>query len=114
MTPDELIAAEVRAEMARQRITQTQLAREVFSSYPQFIQARVSGRVPFGAWDLVRVADYLGVDVVQFLNAPKAHRPPAAAAPNGTAHPYVNFHGSSFYDVGGYEPRGNAALRAAA
>lgn len=116
MGPDELIAAEVRAEMARQRVTQTELAREVFDTYAQFIQARVSGRVPFGAWELVRVADYLGVDVVKFLSAPK-RRPPGDTPGNGddlAATGSLDFHGSTSYDVGGYEPRGNAALRAAA
>jgi hypothetical protein len=73
-TPDQLIAAEVRAEMARQRVSQTKLAREVFQAYPQFIQARCSGAVPFTAVELLKVADYLDVDVVQFLSA--THKKP--------------------------------------
>src|SRR6266576_158045 len=69
LTADQLIAAEVRAEMARQHVTQTELAREVFGMLPHFIQPRCAGAVPFSAVELLKVADYLGVDVVQFRAA---------------------------------------------
>jgi len=80
-TPDQLIAAEVRAEMARQRTSQTQLARDVFHTYPMFVHARVTGQVPFTAWQLLQVADYLHVDVCQFLAAAKRPTPDDGAPP---------------------------------
>jgi hypothetical protein len=103
-TPDELIAAEVRAEMARQKVTQTKMAREAFGSYPQFLQARCAGVVPFSAWELMKVADYLRVDVVQFLDAAK-HTPPDE--PPRT----LNFHGSSLYDDENVRGLGKPLLR---
>jgi hypothetical protein len=109
MTPDELIAAEVRAEMARQRITQKQMARDVFGTYPQFVHARVTGQVPFGAWELVRVADYLEVDVVVFLNAPKRQNPGPTISPGN-----IDFHGSASYGVRHLPTRGNTPLARAA
>ena len=64
---DQRVAAEVRAEMARQNVKQTKLAREVFGKYQQWFQARVAGDVPFSALELLDIADYLHVDVQQFL-----------------------------------------------
>lgn len=69
------IAAEIRAEMARKNITQTRLAEEVFDTYPQKIQSRVKGHVPLGAAELLAIADFLGTDVVKFLNAAKGEPP---------------------------------------
>jgi hypothetical protein len=53
--------------MARQNVKQTKLARDVFGKYQQWFQARVAGDVPFSALELLDIADYLHVDVQQFL-----------------------------------------------
>lgn len=68
-TMDRLIAEEVRVEMSRQRIKQTEIARNVFGKRPQWFQVRVSGEVPMTSAELLKVADYLGVSVVKFLSA---------------------------------------------
>lgn len=70
-----LIAAEVRAEMARQNITQTAIARNVLGTYPSKAQPRFKGLIPFTAAELLAIADYLDTDVVQFLAAAKGNRP---------------------------------------
>jgi hypothetical protein len=61
------IGTEVRVEMARRGVKQTQLAREKFGQSQQWLWDRISGRVPFSVTELIDVADYLGVDVVLFL-----------------------------------------------
>ena len=114
MTPDELIAAEVRAELARQRISQKQLAFDVFGTYPQFVHARVTGKVPFGAWELVRVANYLRVDVVQFLNAAKLSGPDLPPKEWDNPMGGIDFHGSPSYGLSGHPGRTNTALALAA
>lgn len=84
---DQRVAAEVRAEMARQNIKQTKLAREVFGKYQQWFQVRVSGEVPFTALELLDIADYLHVDVQQFLIAGRPNPSPRNGSPTVA---YVN------------------------
>jgi transcriptional regulator with XRE-family HTH domain len=64
----EVIAAEVRAEMARQQKLQSALG-ELLGLPQQSISRRLRGEIPFRAEELVRVADWLGVPVSQFLPA---------------------------------------------
>jgi hypothetical protein len=78
---DQRVAAEVRAEMARQNVKQTKLAREVFGKYQQWFQVRASGDVPFGALELLDIADYLHVDVGQFLAAGRLGPSPQNGSP---------------------------------
>src|SRR5215831_14501895 len=95
-TPDQRIGAAVRDEITLQRRTMTELAREVFHAPVWFMQGRCSGRTPFGAWELVQVADYLHVDVCQFLNAAKQGTPGDGAPPPAG----IRFHdGRASYDV---------------
>jgi transcriptional regulator with XRE-family HTH domain len=56
----DLVAAEVRAEMGRRRISGAELARAI--GEPQAsLQRRLSGRYPFDVDLLARIADYLDV-----------------------------------------------------
>lgn len=69
--PDKLqdaIAAEVRAEMARQNKTQRELGAAI--GLPQAsVCKRLSGESPFRAYELVRVAAFLGRPITQFASA---------------------------------------------
>ncbi len=56
------IAAEVRAELARQRKTQGDLA-TALGLTPHTIGRRLSGDVPFSAAEVAVAAKWLGVDV---------------------------------------------------
>lgn len=69
-TLHEFVASEVRAEMARKRMSGAALARSLDVS-PQWVSYRLSGQVPFDVAELARVAEVLGVEVSQFL-APAA------------------------------------------
>jgi transcriptional regulator with XRE-family HTH domain len=62
----ERVAAEVRAEMARQRRTQAELAAAVGLS-PQSIGRRLSGEHPFDVEELERAAAWLDVSVSSLL-----------------------------------------------
>ncbi len=69
--PDSLtlrVAAEVRAEMARQHMTQTRLAEVMGISQPQVGQ-RLKGQIAFDTDELERIADALGVPVVPLFAA---------------------------------------------
>ncbi|HZN72438.1 MAG TPA: helix-turn-helix transcriptional regulator [Micromonosporaceae bacterium] len=63
------IAAEVRAELARQQKTQRQ-AGEVLDLPQPSVQLRLKGERAFRAEELVKLAAWLGVPVEQFLPAP--------------------------------------------
>ncbi|MEU4592589.1 MULTISPECIES: helix-turn-helix domain-containing protein [Micromonospora] len=65
------IAAEIRAEMARKRMTQRDLADKLGIAQPA-VQLRLSGQRPFRAEELVVIAGALGVEPGQFLPAPAA------------------------------------------
>ena len=69
---DRAVAAEVRAEMARQKpngITQELVARDVFGQGQQWLQRRLAGNPALSGAELVAIADYLKVDVVPWLAA---------------------------------------------
>ena len=61
-----MIAAEVRAEMARQNRTQRDLAERLGITQPS-VQLRLSGQRPFRAEELPVIADWLGVPASQLL-----------------------------------------------
>jgi transcriptional regulator with XRE-family HTH domain len=73
----EYVAGEVRAEMARQRVSQRQLAAQLGLSQVQ-IQRRLAGRIEFRPSELDRAAELLGVPVTQLL--PSAPAASASAA----------------------------------
>lgn len=60
------VAAEMRAEVARQQLTQSQLGERM--SRPQWwVSRRLTGAVPFTTEELVMFAEALGVPVTRFL-----------------------------------------------
>ncbi len=65
-TYNDRVAGEVRAELARQRMSQADLASRVGVSQV-FISRRLTGAVSFSVKELERVAEALKVDVAQFL-----------------------------------------------
>lgn len=65
------VAAEVRAELARQRISQQLLAAKLGVSQ-QWVSRRIAGTVAFDVDELARIARLLGVPMAQFLPAPAA------------------------------------------
>lgn len=65
------IAAEVRAEVARQSKSLRELGPVLGLTHESFNQ-RLGGKVPFRADELVLLADALGVPAEQFLRIPSA------------------------------------------
>ena len=66
VTAAQRTAANVRAEMARKRITQTKLADSLGCSQGA-ISRRLLGRVPFDLNELERVAGQLGVKITDLI-----------------------------------------------
>ena len=64
-----LVAAEVRAHLARQRISGRQAAFALGWKQP-YIARRLSGDIPFDVTDLAKIADLLGVPVTSFFGTP--------------------------------------------
>lgn len=79
---DSRIVAEVRAEIARQGrpMTQKEMALAVFGETQAWLSRRLTGVVPFTPGELLQLADWLDVDVVQFLIPGKPATPTEAAA----------------------------------
>jgi transcriptional regulator with XRE-family HTH domain len=65
-TPAEQVAANLRAEIARQRISQRDLANYLGLSQ-QSVSARLLGRIPLDVNELVRVAEFLNVPLGTLL-----------------------------------------------
>lgn len=65
-TPTAATGANVRAEMARQGVTQADLAARLHVSQTQ-VSARLRGRVPFDVNELVLIAATLGVPLAALL-----------------------------------------------
>lgn len=67
MTPTEYaeaVAAEVRAELGRQRKSGSDLAK-VLGISPQSIGRRLSGEIAFDVAELSRIATWLGIEIKQ-------------------------------------------------
>lgn len=71
------VAAAVRAEMARQRVSQQQLAERLGWSQ-QKISRRLNGDVPFGLDELTEVAVAVDSSAADILTAGLSSRPVAA------------------------------------
>lgn len=71
------VAAEVRAEVARQRLTHKRLAELLGLSQPQ-ITKRLNGVIAMNTTELDRIADALGVPVERLLSAPSSVQAGAA------------------------------------
>lgn len=65
-SPAERIAAEVRAELARQQRTQSELAKALHLSQ-QAISRRMTGLIPFDVAQLHEIASFLGVPVSRLM-----------------------------------------------
>lgn len=70
---DQLVAGEIRAELARQRMTQADLATQLGVSRP-WLSRRLSGETPLSVGDMVVIAEALDVPVAT-LTAPVDERP---------------------------------------
>ena len=64
--PSEIVAAEVRAELARRKIPQSGLV-AVLGMSEVSVSRRLRGETPFDINELVAVAEFLGVPVARFL-----------------------------------------------
>jgi len=67
MQPHELVAAEVRAELARQQLSGVRAARALGWTQ-NYLSVRLRGDVEFGVTDLVKIADLLEVPVSMFFD----------------------------------------------
>lgn len=67
------VAAEVRAELGRQQITQHQLAARLGWA-PALLSRRLTGRTPLRTDDIERIAQVLGVPLSQLIPVEGASR----------------------------------------
>lgn len=63
---DLTVAGEIRAELARQRVTQTELVRRLGVSRPWLVR-RLSGETPLSMTDVATIAELLEVPVTQLV-----------------------------------------------
>jgi len=59
---EEVIASSARAELSRGGIAQAEVARLLGMSQ-QSVSRRLHGTIPFSAGELMKIANYLGVDI---------------------------------------------------
>ena len=69
MMTHEIVAAEVRAQMARQRVTSRSIARRMGWS-GTYLSRRLTGSVAFNVTDLAAIAGLLDLPVSAFLESP--------------------------------------------
>lgn len=81
-TLTQLVATEIRVQMARAEIRQSQLARDI-SKTEQWLSVRLRGRQPIDLNDLHLIARGLGVPVHQLLPPPEIAE--GAAGPTAIA-----------------------------
>lgn len=83
-TLTQLVATEIKVEMARQDLRQSQLARKMGVT-EQWLSVRLRGRQPIDLNDLARIAHALGVEVHRLLPEPEVANtlwnPPPADRP---------------------------------
>lgn len=65
----DLVAGQVRAEMARARVSAVQLGAKI-GKPARYISRRLTGDVPFDTEDLALISEALGVDVLDLMRAP--------------------------------------------
>jgi hypothetical protein len=80
MESHELVAAEVRAELARQQLSGVRAARELGWTQ-NYISVRLRGTVPFDVNDLIKIANLLEVPVERFFQVPGGIGRPARYTP---------------------------------
>jgi transcriptional regulator with XRE-family HTH domain len=69
LTAAESVAAEVRAQLARQKISGRQAAAQLGWTQP-YMSRRLTGEIPFNVADLAALAELLGVPAKRFLEGP--------------------------------------------
>lgn len=69
----ENIAGEVRAELARRRLTGRKIARALGMS-EVYVSRRLTGQVPFNVNDLSAIAELLDVPISRFFESPNVVR----------------------------------------
>ena len=74
------VAAEVRAEMARSRLSGNRLA-QIAGKSQAYWSRRISGEVAFDVDDLGTIADVLGIDVATFFGVDAGN--PRPGGPDG-------------------------------
>ena len=67
MSPNEVVAAEIRAEMARRQCRQADLT-QVLGVSQSGVSARLAGRIPLSVTDLVLIAHWLEIDPARLLS----------------------------------------------
>ncbi|MGH2866781.1 MAG: helix-turn-helix domain-containing protein [Solirubrobacteraceae bacterium] len=72
------VASEVRANLARRRISASRAAKELGWSQP-YLSRRLNGRAPFDVIDLERLAELLDIEVIDFFAFPML-----SSSPSGT------------------------------
>lgn len=65
-TLGESVSVQIRIELARQNVSQSELARRC-GWIPQYLHRRMAGEVPWTLEELQRVAKELGIDPQQFV-----------------------------------------------
>ena len=78
MAPHEIVAAEVRAELARQQMSGVRAARALGWTQ-NYISMRLRGAIPFSIADLTAVAQLLEVPVTTFFT--RFEMPPGVRTP---------------------------------
>lgn len=66
---DAALAAEIRADISRQRKKQAQIAVEIFGRPPQWLSRRLNGEVPLTPAEMLTLGDHLDVNVIKWLTA---------------------------------------------
>lgn len=83
------IAEEIRALLARRRMSASELARVIGVTQP-YISRRLTGDTPLDVDDLAKIADALGVHISDLLPRPMEGRLITTAAPRGGTGPGTN------------------------
>src|SRR5664279_3644273 len=78
---DAAIAAEIRAEIGRQRSVQSVIALEAFGRPQQWLNRRLNGEVAFTAAEVLTIAEWLGVDAIDWIKTAKGTDPPRPTNP---------------------------------
>jgi transcriptional regulator with XRE-family HTH domain len=66
----DMVAAEVRAHLARRQLTGTAFANAIGRS-EMYVSRRLRGEIPFDLADIEQVATFLGITVADLLPAPE-------------------------------------------
>ena len=80
MESHQLVAAEVRAELARQQLSGVRAARALGWTQ-NYLSVRLRGTVPFDVTDLMKIAKLLEVSVTQFFPDERGVRIPGTFTP---------------------------------